>query len=65
MAVASLVLGIIALVISIFSGGSLGVVGIICGVLGLIFGIVGRKDEAKKGLPQQVSSAHSSAFCSD
>lgn len=50
MAVASLVLGIIALVISIFSGGSLGVVGIICGVLGLIFGIVGRKDEAKKGL---------------
>lgn len=50
MAVASLVLGIIALVISIFSGGSLRVVGIICGVLGLIFGIVGRKDEAKKGL---------------
>lgn len=50
MAVASLVLGIIALVISIFSGGSLGVAGIICGVLGLIFGIVGRKDEAKKGL---------------
>ncbi len=50
MAVASLVLGIIALVISIFSGGSLGVVGIICGVLGLIFGIVGRKYEAKKGL---------------
>lgn len=50
MAVASLVLGIIALVISIFSGGSLGVVGIICGVLGFIFGIVGRKDEAKKGL---------------
>lgn len=50
MAVASLVLGIIALVISIFSGGSLGVVGIICVVLGLIFGIVGRKDEAKKGL---------------
>lgn len=50
MAVASLVLGIIALVVSIFSGGSLGVVGIICGVLGLILGIVGRKDETKKGM---------------
>lgn len=65
MAVASLVLGIIALVISIFSGGSLGVVGIICGVLASFSELSEERTRRRKVLPQQVSSARSSAFCSD
>lgn len=50
MAVASLVLGIIALVISLFSGGSLGWLGMIVGILGIIFGVIGKKDEKQKGM---------------
>lgn len=56
MGVASLILGIIALVIAV--GGSalsLGWVGSICGILAIIFGIIGKKDadserQAKVGL---------------
>ena len=48
MAVASLVLGIIAIVMS-FTGG-LGWIGIILAILGIIFGIQGKKDQAHAGL---------------
>lgn len=50
MAVASLVLGIIALVISVFSGGALGWLGSIIGILGIILGALGRKNPEKKGM---------------
>lgn len=50
MGVASLVLGIIALVIAIGGGAAgLGWIGSICGLLAVIFGAVARKDPAKKG----------------
>ncbi len=48
MAVASLVLGIIAIVMS-FTGG-LGWIGIILAILGIIFGIQGKKDQKHAGL---------------
>lgn len=47
MAVASLVLGIVALVLS-FIG--FGWVSVIIGIVGIILGALGRKDETKKGL---------------
>ena len=50
MAVASLVLGIIALVIGVVSGGSLGWFGSILAILGIIFGALGRKNPESKGL---------------
>lgn len=50
MGAASLVLGIIAILIGIFSAGALGWVGAIVGVLGIIFGALGRKDPNKSGL---------------
>lgn len=55
MGVASLVLGIIALAIGLFSGGSLGWAGSILAILGIIFGVLGKKDssqakQAKAGL---------------
>ncbi len=43
MAVASLVLGIIALL-----GGLTGWAGVVCGILAIVFGAVGRKDKAHK-----------------
>ncbi len=46
MAIASLVLGIIALLNSFFHG----LIGFIIAILGLIFGILGRKEEGKYGL---------------
>lgn len=49
MAVASLVLGIIALVIAVFFG-AFGWVGSLLGILGIIFGALGRKDAQRKGL---------------
>lgn len=45
MAIASLVLGIISLCMSILSLGSLGFIGCICAVLGIIFGALGKNDE--------------------
>lgn len=51
MAVASLVFGIIALVISIVTGGfGLGWIGSICGLFAIIFGAVARRDPEKRGL---------------
>lgn len=49
MGVASLVLGIIAIVCSIFLGG-FNFVGSIVGVVGIILGALGRKDPEKKGI---------------
>ena len=50
MAVASVVLGIISLVIGIFSAGSLGWLGAILAVVGIILGALGRKNPEKKGM---------------
>lgn len=44
MGVASLVLGIISLCVSVFSAGSLGLWGTACAILGIIFGVVGKKN---------------------
>ncbi len=49
MAVASLVLGIISLLISVFFS-AYGWVGSLLGILGIIFGALGRKNAEKKGL---------------
>lgn len=48
MAVASLVLGIISIVLSFFGG--INLLGGILGVIGIVLGAQGRKDESKKGL---------------
>ncbi|MDY5932286.1 MAG: hypothetical protein SPJ34_09710 [Candidatus Ornithospirochaeta sp.] len=50
MAIASLVLGIISLCMSILSLGSLGFIGCICAVLGIIFGALGKNDEKNGGM---------------
>lgn len=50
MGVASLVLGIISLVIAIGAGATgMGWVGSLCGLLAIILGAIGKKDPAKKG----------------
>lgn len=50
MGVASLVLGIISLVISIGAGAAgLGWIGSICGILAIIFGAVAKKNPEQKG----------------
>ena len=50
MGVASLVLGIISLLISIFSAGTIGWLGALLAILGIVFGAIGRKNPEKKGL---------------
>lgn len=50
MGAASLVLGILAILITVFSAGGFGWIGAILAILGTIFGAVGRKDPEKKGL---------------
>lgn len=50
MGVASLVLGIIAVVIGLFSGGSLGWLGAILAIIGIILGALGKKNPEKNGL---------------
>lgn len=50
MGVASLVLGIIAIIIGIFSAGILGWLGAILAIVGIILGALGRKDPEKKGI---------------
>lgn len=50
MAIASLILGIISLFLSAFSFGFLGLWGCILSILGIVFGILGRKEEDKKGM---------------
>ena len=65
MAVASLVLGIISLVIGIFSAGSLGWLGAILAVVGIILGALGRKNPEKKGMATAglVCSIIGAVFC--
>lgn len=52
MGVAALVLGIIAIIIGIFSAGTLGWAGAIMGIIGIILGALGRKNapEGKTGI---------------
>lgn len=50
MGVASLVLGIIAILIGAFSAGSLGWLGAIVGILGIILGALGRKNTENSGM---------------
>lgn len=52
MGVASLVLGIVAIVIGVFSAGALGWIGGIFGIIGIILGALGRKNlpEDKRGM---------------
>ena len=47
MGIASLVIGIISLILSIFVGG---ITGIIPAIVGIILGILGRKDETQKSM---------------
>lgn len=47
MAIASLILGIISLVLSFFG---LGMVSVFTAIIGIILGILGRKDPEKKGM---------------
>lgn len=50
MGVASLVLGIIAVVIGLFTGGSFGWLGAILAIIGIILGALGKKNPEKSGL---------------
>jgi hypothetical protein len=50
MGVASLVLGIVALVIGIFSSGLLGWLGAIIAVVGIVLGALGRKNPDNHGI---------------
>ena len=50
MGMASLVLGIIAVIIGLFSAGSLGWAGAIMAIIGIILGALGRKDPEKSGI---------------
>ena len=47
MAIASLILGIISLVLSFFG---LGIISIFTAIIGIILGVLGRKDPEKKGM---------------
>ena len=50
MAVASLVLGIIAIIIGAVSAGSLGWLGAILAIIGIVLGALGRKNPEHKGI---------------
>lgn len=50
MGVASLVLGILATIIGLFSAGALGWLGAILGIIGIILGALGRKQPQGKGV---------------
>lgn len=50
MGIASLVLGILSLVIGLVSAGSFGWLGAILAIVGIILGALGRKDPVKKGI---------------
>lgn len=51
MATASLVLGIISLLISLgFGAAGMGWIGSICGIVGIVLGALGRKDPEKRGM---------------
>ena len=50
MGIASLICGIITLVLAVFSGNGLGVVGVALGIIGIILGALGRKDPLQHGI---------------
>lgn len=50
MGVASLVLGIISIIIGLFSGGGLGWLGAIAGIIGIILGVQGKKVPEQRGM---------------
>lgn len=50
MGVASLVLGILAIIIGVFSSGLFGWLGAIMAIIGIILGAVGRKNPDSKGI---------------
>ncbi|MEE1028155.1 MAG: hypothetical protein UH211_05690 [Agathobacter sp.] len=50
MGVASLVLGILAIIIGVFSSGLFGWLGAIIAIIGIILGAVGRKNPDSKGI---------------
>ncbi len=50
MGIASLVLGILALVIGLFSAGAFGWLGAILAIIGIILGALGKKVPEKKGI---------------
>jgi len=45
LAITSLVLGIVGILITLFSAGSLGIVGLLCGAAGIVFGVLGHKKQ--------------------
>ena len=47
MAIASLILGIISLIISFFG---LGIISVFTAIIGIILGVLGRKNQEKKGM---------------
>ena len=52
MAVASLVLGILSILIALFGFGSLWWLGPVLGIVGIVLGVQGKKDYARRGLAQ-------------
>ena len=50
MGIASLICGVITLVMAVFSASGLGALGIILGLVGIIFGALGRKDPEQKSM---------------
>lgn len=50
MGVASLVLGIISIIIGLFSGGGLGWLGAVAGIIGIILGVQGKKKAEYQGV---------------
>ena len=58
MGIASLVLGIISIVIGVFSAGALGWIGAIFGIICIIVGVQGKK------IPEQAGMAQAGFICS-
>lgn len=50
MGAASLVLGIISIIVGLFSGGGLGWLGAILGIIGIIFGVQGKRETEQKSI---------------
>ncbi len=50
MAIASLVLGIVGLLVTLFTGGLLGWVGAIISIVGIVLGVLGKKDPEHAGM---------------
>ena len=50
MGIASLVLGIIAIIVDAATVGTAGIIGVILGIIGIILGVLGRKREETRGV---------------